>query len=89
MLQYEELKIEIEPYSAELTKLSAALNLSKLEKDIAELETLSAAPDFWNDTAKSQQVLRKIGDMKHTCSGFRNLETEYEYVLTMIELGGS
>lgn len=54
---------------------------------IAELEELSADPDFWNDMQKGQKTLQQLKNLKDKVGKFQHLQTEYEDILTLIEMG--
>jgi peptide chain release factor 2 len=86
MIQYEELKQELEQLRPALKELSSALNLVKLKEEIAVLDEKAGGADFWNDTSESQKILRKSGEMKRTVENFARLESNFEDTLTMIEL---
>ncbi|KAI4452989.1 peptide chain release factor 2 [Holotrichia oblita] len=86
MLEYDEIKLEFENLKPELKELAAALNLEKLKEDIIQLEEKAAAPDFWNDIEASQKLLRHTGNLKNTVSNYNKLKSDFDDVLTMIEL---
>lgn len=86
MLQYEELILEFEGLKPQLKELAAALDLENLKKEIAELEEISADPNFWNDSENSQKILQKMGGLKAKVSQFEKLSESFDDVLTMAEL---
>ena len=86
MLEYDEIKSELNAMKPEITELSEALGLARLEKEIAELEELSMSPDFWSDTENARQTNQKSGAMKNTRDAFLRLKADLEDAVTMIEL---
>lgn len=52
-----------------------------------ELEALSAAPDFWNDTNNSQKILKQIKALKDKIEGYNMILQEYEEIDILIEMG--
>jgi len=86
MLQFDELRLEFEALKPQLNDLAKALNLDNLQKQIAELEEQSAAPDFWSDPESAQKVRQKLGDLKNTIEAFDKLSESFDDVLTMLEL---
>jgi len=57
-----------------------------LEAKSEELTQLSHAPDFWNDGAKAQAVLKEAKALQNKAKAFRGLEEAYEDALILIEL---
>ena len=45
------------------------------------------APDFWNDPEKSNQKMREAKNLKNTVETVRGLESQYEDIMTLIEMG--
>ena len=86
MLEYDEIRLEMEGLHPQLKELEEAMNMDKLKKEAAELEEQSAQPDFWNDAENSQKIMQKIGALKNKISSFNKLKESFEDVITMIEL---
>ena len=57
------------------------------KEKITELEEISADPDFWADMEKSQKVLRQLKGLKNKINRYETLVTQYEDILTLIEMG--
>ena len=58
---------------------------SKAEMDELESETLK--PDFWNDSANSQTVLKKIKVLKNKVVSFEKVQGLYDDAITLAEMG--
>jgi peptide chain release factor 2 len=86
MLQLDEIRLEFQALIPELEKLSKALNLDNVQKEVKELEDKSAQPDFWNDTDSAQKIQQKLGELKNTVETFNKLSESFDDVLTMVEL---
>jgi len=54
--------------------------------EIAEIETESAQPDFWNDPAEAQAVMRRLGAKKNLVNAWRELEKNVVDLREMIVL---
>ncbi|HAH78368.1 MAG TPA: peptide chain release factor 2, partial [Ruminococcaceae bacterium] len=65
MLQYEELKLSLQQLEPQLKDLAEALGLDGLRKEIAELDQKAAEPGFWDDTERSQKILRRSSALKN------------------------
>ncbi len=44
-------------------------------------------PDFWNDSEKSTHITRELKHLKDTRDRYEKLRTDYDDILTLIELG--
>ena len=44
-------------------------------------------PGFWNDTERSTRLMKEAKNLKDTVEGFKELETSYEEIGLMIEMG--
>jgi len=86
MLEYDEIRVELNSMKPEINELSEALGLTRLEKEIAELDELTSKPDFWSDADNARQVQQKLGSMKNTRDAFLKLKGDFEDALTMVEL---
>ena len=54
---------------------------------IEELENRAQEPDFWNDSEKSQAVLKRLKLLKDKLAAFTALEELYEEIEMTIEIG--
>ncbi len=45
------------------------------------------APGFWDDPDRSNILMKELKNMKDTVEDFRKLETQYDDILTLIEMG--
>ena len=45
------------------------------------------APGFWDDPERSNKLMKELKNMKDTVEGFQKLETQYDDILTLIEMG--
>lgn len=86
MLEYEELRLELNGYKDELSDLKSALDLEKLTEQIKDLEQKTTVDGFWDDVDNSQKVLQKISKIKNTVSDYNSLEGQFDDALALIEL---
>lgn len=45
------------------------------------------APDFWDNPGSSNKRMKELKNLKDTVEGFQKLQTQYEDILTLIEMG--
>lgn len=86
MIEFEELGQRLSSFEKEIANLKEALNIDNLVKEIAELEEISASPDFWNDMESGQKTMQKIGSLKAKVNSYESLKNDYEDAEVMIEL---
>jgi peptide chain release factor 2 len=87
MFELEQIRLGLSGYDEKLEEMASSLDVAGAKEKIAELEELSADPDFWNDLEKSQKTLQQLKALKNKVGKFENLETTYEDILTLIEMG--
>ncbi len=86
MLEYDEIRLELNGMKPQLDDLAEALGLEKNRAEIAKLEEESSAADFWDDLANSQKVLKRLRELKNKEEEYKKLTTMYDDVLTTIEI---
>ena len=86
MLQFEELKLQLEAMEPDIKELSNALGLDKMKMEIEQLEQRAAQPGFWDDVENSQKILQKTGTLKNKVSAYDALLSAYDDTLALIEL---
>lgn len=52
-----------------------------------ELERIMEEPNFWEDAEKSQEAMKELKSLKNIIDGFHNLESAYEDIETLLEMG--
>jgi peptide chain release factor 2 len=57
------------------------------EARIAGLEEISAAPDFWNDSAEAQKIMRELTSLRNQISVWQEISAGLDDTLELVELG--
>lgn len=86
MILYDEVRIEVLGYKPKLSELYQALGIDKKQKEVEELEKLTADPDFWNDIENSQNVQRKLSGLKSAINSYEKLNSRFEDLLTLLDM---
>ncbi|MDF2566553.1 MAG: hypothetical protein K0R90_9 [Oscillospiraceae bacterium] len=86
MIEFEQMKLDMETLAPQLKDLEAALALDKAKDEIKSLEKLSMEPNFWDDMQNSQKILKKTSDLKSIVSKFEKLLNDYNDLLTLIDI---
>ena len=86
MVQFEELRLELEGLHSDILDLANALGLDKLKMEIEQLEQRASQPGFWDDVENSQKILQKTGSLKNKVAQYGALTEAYGDTLALIEL---
>jgi peptide chain release factor 2 len=86
MLQFEELRLRLENLLPEIEKLSDAIGLTAMRKELAELDMRAAAPGFWDDMDNAQKVTQRAAGLKDNIERYERLVSDYHDTMTLIEL---
>jgi hypothetical protein len=76
VIQFEEYKVKLNNILPTMDVVEKALNLDAAAKEIEELETASARPDFWNDVENSQKVQKRLKQLKDKTEKFASLRSK-------------
>ncbi|MCR2046694.1 peptide chain release factor 2 [Acetatifactor muris] len=87
MVELDQMKTEILSYETPLAEVRDSLNTADKEKRIEELEMEMEAPGFWDDPDSSNQKMKELKELKNVVEGCKKLFTQYEDILTLIEMG--
>ena len=87
MLQFEELKLNLEAMKPEIDDLASALGLGQMRSEIEQLENRAAEPGFWDDMDNSQKILQRTANLKAKVEKYEKLVARYEDAMALIELG--
>ena len=61
-------------------------DISKLNSELKQLEDQTAAPDFWNDSANSSTVLKRINILKAKIEEYKNVKNDLNYAIDIKDL---
>ena len=87
MLQFEELKHQLEEQGRVLDTLEASLGLEKLREEVDMLEHKSAEPGFWDNMEEAQKITQRMAVLKGRDETFQKLRSKAEDAMALIELG--
>ena len=86
MLQFDEIRLELEGLEPELKDLSEALGLKAMANEAAELDMKASEPGFWDDAQRSQKVLQRSSYLKNKIAAYEKLQFTYEDALALVDL---
>ncbi|MCR4739747.1 MAG: peptide chain release factor 2 [Lachnospiraceae bacterium] len=87
MVELDNIKTELQTFKDPLSEVGRSLRLDDKEKRVAELEREMEEPGFWDDTEKSQRYMKELKGLKDAIEKVKGLETQYEDIETLIEMG--
>ena len=87
MVEFDQVRQQINALAAELEKLRVALDIDRLADQAAELEARAQEPDFWNDVNRAQDIQTKMRHFQVKIERYNRLMQDYEDVLVLCELG--
>lgn len=87
MVELDQMKSEILNYEEPLREVKVSLDLDSKIKRIEELEMDMEAPGFWDDPDRSNMKMKELKNIKDTVEECSKLSTQYEDILTLIEMG--
>lgn len=86
MLEFEEYKQKLNGLKPTLDGLREALKLEPAEKEIEELEGMSAQDGFWNDVENSQRVQKRLKTLKGKVESYAALCAQWDDLMTLCEM---
>ena len=86
MLQFEELKSDLETARPQLKELGEALGLGSMRNEAQKLEMESAVPGFYDDIEKSQKVLQRLRQLKDKIEDYEKLCGDFEDTAALIDM---
>lgn len=86
MLQFEEQKARLTAVDSDIKELGEALGLDYLRREIESCEVQAAAPGFWDDLEKAQEVQQKTSRLKSKVEKYEKLVSTYEDTLVLIDM---
>ena len=87
MIELDQFKYTLTSYESALKDLGRSLSLDSKKERIVELSRYMEAPDFWDDVERSQSMTRELKNLQDTVKDFSALESKYEDIEMLIEMG--
>ncbi len=87
IFELDQMATELASYDESIKELRNSLNIDEAREKVAELEEIAGDPDFWNDMEKAQKTLQQTKQLKNKIEGFEKLNSKYEDLMTLIEMG--
>ncbi len=87
MIEFDQLRLEIESLEGDIHLLREALHVDRLSDEISELESRAQEPGFWDNVENAQKIQTKVKHLQKKVDDVINLEREREDLLILCQLG--
>ena len=87
MVELDQMKAEILSYKETLKEVTDSLELDSKSRRIEELELEMSAPGFWDNPETSNKIMKDAKNLKDTVDLLNGLNTSFDDILTLIEMG--
>ena len=87
MLQFEELRLKLSAYEADIEELAGSIGLTQMKRELAELEQRAAADGFWDNMERAQQTTQRAANLRQRIEAYEKLVSDQQDALTLIEMG--
>ncbi|MCI9101959.1 MAG: peptide chain release factor 2 [Lachnospiraceae bacterium] len=87
MVELDQFKFTLGTYEKPLVEVRDSLDLENKLRRIDELDKSMEEPGFWDDAEKSTRLMKEAKNLKDTVEEYKELETAYEEIGLMIEMG--
>ncbi|MDR1735412.1 MAG: peptide chain release factor 2 [Oscillospiraceae bacterium] len=86
MIEFDEYRARLLALEPDLAELGRGLGLQAAAEELAALEAEALTEGFWNDLARSQEVLKNTKRLRDKMDGFKKLKARHEDILTLCEM---
>ncbi|MBP5312765.1 MAG: peptide chain release factor 2 [Clostridia bacterium] len=87
MFELDQYSLQLPSMQKNLYDLRDSLDTGGMSNRVEELENKTTEPGFWNDTSRSQEILKEIKLLKDKLAKIQRLSDLYEEIELMIVLG--
>jgi peptide chain release factor 2 len=82
----EELQEQVENLQTEVSRALKSLKITDLSSELKELQSASQKPDFWNDSAHAQEIMKQIAKLEARVNPWQNLEKSVNEINELLKL---
>ena len=85
-VEFKDVEQKIEELAERVAKIEAIDRVADKQTELAKLQQLSAAPEFWNDPQQAKEISRQIDELKTAVDTFFELKKRMEDARALFEL---
>ena len=86
MIQFEEYKVKLNDLKPALADLRVSLDVDRALEELERLHAMQESEGFWDDTAKSQKIVRQTHKLESTVEEYNGMEALWDDLMTIIEM---
>ena len=86
MIILDDYRLKLEQLGERVEELANAMRIAQVKEKLAQIETQTADPDFWNDMEASQKILIEQKRQKTVLDNYNAVVRKHEDAQTMVEL---
>ena len=86
MIQFEEYKVRLNELKPKLAELRVSLDIDHALEELERLHSMQESEGFWDDTAKSQKIVRQTRNYENTVESYRKMESMWDDLMTICEM---
>ncbi|MGN0159474.1 MAG: peptide chain release factor 2 [Brotaphodocola sp.] len=87
MVELDQFKYTLSTFEKPLMEVRDSLDLDNKVRRIDELDKSMEEPGFWDNAERSAKLVQEAKNLKDTVEMYHNLETQFEDIQVMIEMG--
>ena len=86
LIQFDEYRLKLKDFESSIKELESSFDIEKLNGELAVLDEMASAPDFWSDAEKSQQVIQRTKQIKEKLNAISEFRRHWEDLTALIDL---
>ncbi|MBO5248196.1 MAG: peptide chain release factor 2 [Clostridia bacterium] len=86
MIILDNYRVKLMEIEQRIQELASAMRIEQVKKVLAEYETVTADPDFWNDMERSQKILVEQKRQQGILASYQAVASQHEDAVTLVEL---
>ena len=86
MIILDNYRVKLREIEDQIKELASAMRIDAVKTALAEYETVTADPDFWNDMEKSQKILVEQKRQQGILESYQSVVSLHEDATTLVEL---
>ena len=87
IVELDNYKVELGAQRQPIQEIESSLDLDNKKQRIVELERQMEEPGFWDNAAESTRIMKDLKSMKDSVESFDSLNSQYDDIETLIEMG--
>ena len=84
MIILDNYRVKLMEIEQRIQELASAMRIEQVKKVLAEYETVTADPDFWNDMERSQKILVEQKRQQGILASYQAVASQHEDAVTLV-----